>query len=120
MADYKEQIVEGTEKVWQRAKEVKISNQWGVAPSLTFVEEVRTLTPSGKTFAHQYEGKPLVIGYNPDGLIQLINPMTDKPLTKEEKDQVRSALMAGFVPQSLLYLISYSLYKQACSVRDES
>jgi len=118
MPDYKEQLIEGVEKTWQRANTITIDNTYGKAPVLSFNEETRTLTPSGKTFAESVKPPLLTIAFNPSAIVPMLNPVTDQPFTHDQLTEIAAAVAVGVFPQALIQITIYSAYKQACAARD--
>jgi hypothetical protein len=102
MANYREATAEGTS--WRRAKQVAIYNPLeanAVKDILFFEEDVATI---GDRVFHTDSGI-IKIAYNPDGVIELMNPETNLPTGKT-------------ILQKEVYQALFSLYLAAAEARD--
>ena len=97
---YQASEVTGTE--YLRARLVQIHNQMGVAPHVAFVEERVTQLP-GRVITQ--DNATLTTPYNPDAVIELINPADMQPLGAT---MTHGQIMVGL----------YSLYMALAAQRD--
>lgn len=99
MSDYKETSVTGTS--WQRCNCVHIDNPHAGQPMVTFAEEV-VATLGADTFIKP--ATQIVFPFDPDEVINLIDPATGAP--------------AGTMACGQVYVALYSYYLQKAAERD--
>ena len=97
---YQASEITGTE--YRRARMVQVHNQLGVPPHVAFIEERVTQLP-GRTITE--DSATLTATYNPDTVIDLLNPEDGKPLGPS---MTHGQIMVGL----------YSLYMALATQRD--
>lgn len=92
---YKEEIIKGDTKRYQRADKIVIDNEYGKIPSITFHNTSITVYPTGETKVDR-EGEFTVFFDNPAEEIEKLNPLTDE--------------IVETITASEFYAIVYSVY----------
>jgi hypothetical protein len=104
MADYKEQLVTGEIKKWQRSHKAIISNPYNGVPFIVFHEEEKTILPNGETISKELPASLKESLIDPDKTFDLLHPVTDQVI--------------GTAKYQDIYIVLYSLYKMLAIQRD--
>jgi hypothetical protein len=99
MADLNEQITVVTRKTWDRANKVRIDNEYGQLPKITF--EVQTATTDNGTLTGATPKGIVTVNYQPDVVFPLLDPRDD------------SIIDPAGGSHALVQVILYSLFRHS-------
>ena len=101
--NYKEEIVTGDVTSWRRAYQIITNNAHQQMPTVTFLEEDRTLLPGGRT----------MVTNNTSCGVDFSTPMRELPLINPETGEV-----IGIAHDIDFQIMMFSLYMRTVTDRD--